>query len=111
MSVPTGFAADQVVVVRMNVLSRERATVPARAQYAEGLVRGVSAVPGVVDASAIQSQFVLNATMQSAIDVEGVVIGRDGSFPWGKIHASPIASVRARSAVRDAVASSVRGVT
>ena len=73
MSVPTGFTADRVVVVRMNVLSRERATVPARAQYAEGLVRTVSAVPGVVDASAIQSQFVLNATMQSAIDIEGAV--------------------------------------
>ena len=33
----------------------------------------MSAVPGVVDASAIQSQFVLNATMQSAIDVKGAV--------------------------------------
>jgi len=47
MSVPTGLTAEQVVVVRMNVLSRERATVPARAQYAEGLVRAVRAVPGV----------------------------------------------------------------
>src|SRR5687768_9208662 len=72
MSVPTGFVADRVIVVRMNVLSRERATVPARAQYADGLVRSVGAVPGVTDVSAIQSQFVLNATMQSAIDVDGL---------------------------------------
>ena len=73
MSAPTGFSADDVLVVRMNVLSRERGTVPARAQYAEALVRGVRAVPGVTDVSAIQSRFVLNETMQSLIDVEGVV--------------------------------------
>ena len=73
MSTETGLAADRVIVVRMNVLSRERTTVPARAQYAEGLVRAVSAVPGVVDAAAIQSRFVLNETMQSGIAIDGLV--------------------------------------
>src|SRR6185503_10577641 len=55
----TGFVTDGVIVVRMNVLSRERSTVPSRARYADDLVRAVSAVPGVVDVSAIQSRFVL----------------------------------------------------
>jgi putative ABC transport system permease protein len=71
MSTPTGFVTENVVVARMNVLSRERTTVPARAQYADALVRSVNAVPGVVEASAIQTRFVLNETMQSAMDVEG----------------------------------------
>ena len=69
----TGFATDGVLVVRMNVLSRERSTVPQRAQYANDLVRNVSAVPGVVEASAIQTRFILNETMQSPIDVDGFV--------------------------------------
>jgi putative ABC transport system permease protein len=73
MSTGTGLTADRVVVVRMNVLSRERATVPARARYAEALVRGVGAVPGVLDVSAIQSRFVLNETMQSGIAIDGLV--------------------------------------
>jgi predicted permease len=73
MSTSTGLAEERVVVARMNVLSRERATVPARAQYAEALVRAVGAVPGVVDVSAIQSRFVLNETMQSGIAIDGLV--------------------------------------
>jgi len=72
MSAHTGFRTDGVVVVRMNVASRERSTVPARAQYADALVRSVGTVPGVVDASAIQTRFVLNEAMQSTIDVDGV---------------------------------------
>jgi predicted permease len=74
MTVATGFVTDRVVVVRMNVASRERATVPLRAQYADALVRSVGAVPGVVDASAIQTRFNLNETMQSVIDIEGLVV-------------------------------------
>jgi predicted permease len=73
MSSGTGFTADRVVVVRMNVLSRERTTVPARAQYAEALVRSVGAVPGVLDVSAVQSRFVLNESMQSGINIDGLV--------------------------------------
>lgn len=73
MSTRTGLTPDKVVVVRMNVLSRERSSVTARAQYAADLVRSVTGVSGVVDASAIQSRFVLNETMQSNIDVDGVV--------------------------------------
>jgi len=73
MSSSTGFTADRVVVVRMNVLSRERTTVPARAQYAEALVRSVGAVPGVLDVSAVQSRFVLNESMQSGINIDGLV--------------------------------------
>jgi predicted permease len=73
MSTPTGLIADGVVVVRMNVISRERSTVPLRAQYADELVRGVAGVPGVVDVSAIQSRFNLNETMQTAIDVDGLI--------------------------------------
>ena len=73
MSTHTGFVTDGVVVVRMNVLSRERSTVPARAQYADELVRNVTAVSGVVDVAAIQSRFNLNETMQSNIDIDGVV--------------------------------------
>jgi predicted permease len=73
MSTDAGLSPDRVVVVRVNVLSRERTTVPARTQYAESLVRSVSAVTGVVDASAIQSRFVLNETMQSGIVVDGLM--------------------------------------
>lgn len=73
MSTGAGLTADRVVVVRMNVLSRERVTVPARAQYAEALARGVGAVPGVLGVSAIQSRFVLNETMQSGINIDGLV--------------------------------------
>jgi len=77
MSTRSGLTPDGIVVVRMNVLSRERSTVPARAQYAAELVRSVTGVPGVVDASAIQSRFILNETMQSNIDVDGVVAAPD----------------------------------
>jgi predicted permease len=73
MSAPTGLSTHGVVVVRMNVASRERTTVPARAQYADELGRKVSDVPGVTDVSAIQSRFILNETMQSAFEVEGFV--------------------------------------
>jgi putative ABC transport system permease protein len=73
MSTGTGLAEEKVVVVRMNVLSRERSTVPARAQYAEALVRTVSAVPGVVEVAAMQSRFNLNETMQSPIAIDGLV--------------------------------------
>ena len=73
LSTGTGLAEENVVVVRMNVLSRERSTVPARAQYAEALVRTVSAVPGVVDVAAMQSRFNLNETMQSGIAIDGLV--------------------------------------
>jgi predicted permease len=73
MATRTGLSADGVVVVRMNVISRERTTVPLRAQYADELVRSVSTVPGVLEVSAIQSRFVLNESMQSMIDVDGFV--------------------------------------
>jgi predicted permease len=73
MAAPTGFVTDGVLVVRMNVISRERSTVPQRAQYASDLVRSVSEVPGVVETSAIQTRFILNETMQGQIDVEGFV--------------------------------------
>ena len=74
----TGFVTDGVLVVRMNVISRERSTVPQRAQYANDLVRSVSTVPGVLEVSAIQTRFNLNETMQSMIDVEGFVGGTPG---------------------------------
>ena len=69
----TGFVTDGVLVVRMNVLSRERSTIPQRAQYASDLIRSVSAVPGAVEVSAIQTRFNLNETMQGPIEVEGFV--------------------------------------
>ena len=73
MRSPIGLSTRGVVVVRMNVASRDRTTVPARAQYADELTRVVAAVPGVRDVSAIQSRFILNETMQSAFEVEGYV--------------------------------------
>ena len=77
VSARTGFMTDSVIVLRMNALSSERATVVRRAQYADALVRSVRAVPGVIDASTIQTRFVLNETMQSLIEVEGVATAPD----------------------------------
>jgi putative ABC transport system permease protein len=71
MAIHPGFQAPGVLVVQLHVSSREHPTVESRAQYVDGLVHAVRAVPGVDGASTIQTRFVLNETMATSFDIEG----------------------------------------
>jgi predicted permease len=71
MSTNPGFQAPGVAVVQLNISAREHPTVESRAQYVDALVRAVRSVPGVENASTIQTRFVLNETMATAFEIEG----------------------------------------
>ena len=71
MSTQPGFQSGGVAVVQLNVSARDHATVESRAQYVDQLVQAVRRVPGVEAASTIQTRFVLNETMSTAVEIEG----------------------------------------
>src|SRR5262249_36512744 len=47
-------------------------TPESRAQYVAALVDAVRAAPGVINASTIQTRFILNETMQTGLEIEGM---------------------------------------
>lgn len=71
MSTQPGFHAGGVAVVQLAISARDHATVESRAQYVDQLVQSVRRVPGVEAASTIQTRFVLNETMSTAVEIEG----------------------------------------
>jgi predicted permease len=66
-----GFDAHGLLAVMLNVSATQHTTSPDRAQYVDALVQAVKHVPGVEGASTIQTRFILNEAMQTAVDVQG----------------------------------------
>jgi len=71
MSTRPGFQSGGVAVVQLNISARDHATAESRAQYVDQLVQSVRRVPGVDAASTIQTRFVLNETMSTAVEIDG----------------------------------------
>ena len=68
---PLGFDPSAVTVVALTLPESRYATSEARAAFAEALARHARALPGVTAASATSNRFLVNASRQTTLTVEG----------------------------------------
>ncbi|MFI5310413.1 MAG: ABC transporter permease [Gemmatimonadales bacterium] len=84
-----GFEAGGVLVAPLAMSLKTYPGVQDRAQHVEQVLAEVTQTPGVTGAATIQTRFVLNETMQTAIEVEGHPVPPDVQQSTNIRHVSP----------------------
>ena len=84
-----GFEARGVLVAPLSLSPVRYPGAPERAAHVERLLAAIAQVPGVASVATIQSRFILNETMQTAIEIDGRPVDPGAQQLTNVRHVSP----------------------